>query len=168
MFSPVPTNTSDNNSSLTTSSASSSSHTGSRAGTPTTMEVVMNGVSYIIVNPTALAPVEQTNAFVSLEWPDGNLPIQTVLQELSINDLSSSKCSSEDVLDMEAPIEKVPLKKAISHEKDSLGYSAEEQVALLSCISATPNSFNASESSPEGRAVHQKMLEAYNQMGVGP
>ncbi len=127
----------------------------------------MNGASYIVVSPTALVPVEQTNALVLVECPDGILPIQTVLQEPSINELASSKCSSEDVLAVEAPTEKVPLKKAIGHGKGSLGYSAEEHVALLSCISATPNSFNASESSPEWRAVQQKMLDVY-QMGVAP
>ncbi len=53
-------------------------------------------------------------------------------------------------------------------KKGSLGYSAEEYVALLSCVSATPNSFNGSESSPKWRAAHQKMLEVYHQMGVAP
>jgi hypothetical protein len=124
------------------------------------MEVVMNWASYITVNPTALVPVEQANAFVLLQQRDGILPIQTVVQEPSINDLPSSKCSSEDVLDVEAPIEKVQLKKT--------RYAAEEHLVLLSCISATPSSFNASESSPEWRAAHQKMLEVYNQMGVAP
>ncbi len=128
----------------------------------------MNGVSYIVMNPAALVPVGQTNALVSVERLDGILPTQTVLQQPPINHLASSQCSSEDVLDVEAPIEKVPSKKAIGHEKGSLGYSAEEHVALLSCISATPNSFNASESSPEWKAVHQKMLEVYHQMGVAP
>jgi hypothetical protein len=125
------------------------------------MEVIMNGALYIVTNPAALVPVEQTNALVSVECPNSILPIQTVLQEPSINDLSSSKCSSEDVLDVEAPIEKVPSKNATGHKKGSLGY-------LLSCISATPNSFNASESSPEWRAVHHKRLEVHHQMGVAP
>jgi hypothetical protein len=44
----------------------------------------------------------------------------------------------------------------------------EEHVALLSFINATPNSFNVSESSPKWRAVHQKMLEVYQQMNVAP
>jgi hypothetical protein len=35
-------------------------------------------------------------------------------------------------------------------------------------ISATPNSFNASESSPKWRAAHQKILEVYQQMKVAP
>jgi hypothetical protein len=46
------------------------------------------------MNPAALVPVEQPNALVLVEHPDGILPSQTVLQEPSINDLSSSKCSS--------------------------------------------------------------------------
>jgi len=127
----------------------------------------MNGASYIIVKPMALIPVEQTNALVSLQHLDGIL-IQTVLQEPSINGLSSSKCSSKDVLDMEASIEKIPLKKATGHEKGSLRYSVEKPVVLLSCISATANSFNVNKSSPEWRAVCQKMLEVYCQMGVAP
>jgi hypothetical protein len=44
----------------------------------------------------------------------------------------------------------------------------EEHVALLSFISATPNLFHSSESSPEWRAFHQKMLEVYQQMGAAP
>jgi hypothetical protein len=109
----------------------------------------MNGTSYIIMNPAALVHVGQTNALVLVERLDGILPIQTVLEEPSINDLASSKCSSEDFLDVDAHIEKVPLKKAIGHEQGSLLHSAEEHVALLSGIRGTPSSFNASESSSE-------------------
>jgi hypothetical protein len=94
--------------------------------------------------------------------------IQIMLQGPPINDLSSSKCSSEDVLNVKAPTEQVLLKKASSQEKGSIGYSAEEHVAQLSFISATPISFNASESSPEWRSVHQKIPEVYQQMGVAP
>jgi hypothetical protein len=65
----------------------------------------MNGASYIDLNPTSLVLVEQTDALVSLECLDAILPIETILQEPPINDLSSLKSSSEDVLKAEAPIE---------------------------------------------------------------
>jgi hypothetical protein len=66
------------------------------------MEVIMNGASYIVMNPAALVPVGQTNALVSVKRPDGILPIETVLQEPSINEIASSKCTSQDVLYVEA------------------------------------------------------------------
>jgi hypothetical protein len=144
MLSPVPSNASINNPSSTASSSSISSRPGSRAGTPTAMEVIMNGASYLIMNPAALVPVGQTNAFVSVEHPDGILPIETVLQEPSINEIPPLKCTSQNVLHVEAPMEKVTSKKPNGRDKGAVGYSAEEHAAMLSFISATPNSFNAS------------------------
>ena len=55
MFSPVPSNASINNPSSTGSSSSISSRPGSRAGTPTAMEVInVNGAAYRIIAPEAL------------------------------------------------------------------------------------------------------------------
>ncbi len=115
------------------------------------------------MNPTALVPVGQTNAWVSVERPDGILPTQRVLQQPPIHDFDASKFSIEDVIDVEAPMEKGTSKKPIGHDKGAVRYSAEEHVAMPSFIS-----FNASESSPKWRAVHQKMLEVYQQMNVAP
>jgi hypothetical protein len=168
MFSPVPSNPSINNPSSAASSSSISSRPGSRAGTPTAMEVIMNGASYLIMDPAALVPVGQTNAFISVERPNGFLPIETVQQEPSINEMVSSDCTTHNALHVEAPVEKVTSKKLNGRDKGAVGYSAEEHAAMLSFISATPNSFNASESSPEWRAVHQKMLDVYKQMNVAP
>jgi hypothetical protein len=104
MFSPVPTHALINNSSLSAGSASSSRE-GSRAGTPTAMEVIMNEASYIIIYPAALVHMKRAK-LVSVEHAVAIHLIESNLQESSVNDLSSSKCSGEDLLDMEAPTEK--------------------------------------------------------------
>ncbi len=44
----------------------------------------------------------------------------------------------------------------------------QKHLFLLSFIRCVPNSFNASETSPEWREVHKKMVEVYLQMSVPP
>jgi len=100
MFSPTPTNTSINNSYRNSTGSASSSHAGSRAGTPTAMEVILNGASFVVLNPAALVRTEQANEMVSVEPMDAICPLDPNLQSSSSNDKSSLKCDSEDIIDV--------------------------------------------------------------------
>ncbi len=102
----MPINSSINNSSRSSTGSASSSRAGSRAGTPTAMEGILNGASYVVLNPAALVGTEQTNE----SWTINAIrPLDPNVQSSS-NGQSSLKCDSEDFIDVEAPTptEKVP------------------------------------------------------------
>ena len=58
--------------------------------------------------------------------------------------------------------------KLTGREKGAFAYGADEHIALLSLIQLVPSSFNASESSPEWREAHKKMVDVYDAMNVQP
>jgi hypothetical protein len=47
------------------------------------------------------------------------------------------------------------------HKNGAVAYGVEEHLTLLCFVSATPNSFNSSETSPEWRAVYKEMCKSY-------
>jgi hypothetical protein len=89
------------------------------------------------------------------------------LFEVVINNNASAPSSIDDGDNIFPEVMKKSIMQQSGREKGAFAYGTEEHLTLLSFINLTPIHLT-SETSPEWRAVHAKMVEVYQGMGVSP
>ncbi len=84
------------------------------------------------------------------------------------NAVPSEAATTTSNSEAEAPFTMGKGSKKTGRDRGAVGHGADENITLLSFIHLVPNLSNASETSPEWREVHKKMVEVYLQMSVPP
>jgi hypothetical protein len=159
MFSPNPSNSASSSAPTTNSdSGSSGSRLGSGRNTPNGLITLAEGnafgdtcsmLNFGMTNASSFIPINGTSGSGANSHSTTGANTPTSFMQADV--VATSKGD-----------------KLTGREKGAFVYGVDEHLALLSFIQLVPSSFNASESSPEWKEVHKKMVEVYEAMNVQP